>query len=471
MRPEDGPTVTVAAVETLVPVPTVSSPAAAEDSAERAAPADTEISATTVVPPTTEMSAPTSTWVVFEEVEDPPAPAVFDRVRIPQAEDAAAGAMYWYMSGSFEPGYLPPPFEHAGKVFDLCSVEDAHVDLHRRRAGASGPSREFKRDWFRYRAPGDCRGHDLALARPLLGVWPGRYFTFDDDGRKSPYLVSPQEAAEWYREHAGAPGAPQQNTIPLGMAPAGLFGRFSSRVTELADGQPWIHYSDAGDTVDEVRVLPDSVAVGNDGTLRGLVRNWSRTLWAYGTVVGAGEGEWAWPLSIQPGELAPFEITDWGGPADAALIDFSVTTEMSGDVDLSRAWWGWWDWQYYDSTSDFGASDPEFDRYTFSRLDPISHTLGDAEWASGLTLELAVYAAELDPDGNVTEVGAYEFHESGPRRDIPDEAHLGDGGPLVRWYYPRTVYWTSEVGFLRHYGSHDDSWVAWIGMPHPRVDQ
>ena len=89
--------------------------------------------------------------------------------------------------------------------------------------------------------------------------------------------------------------------------------------------------------VDEVRVVPESV-LARDGVLRGLVRNWSRRLWAYGVTVTAGGREFVWPLSVQPGEVAPFEITGWDGPADPARIEFRVDADMSWHADPTRAW-------------------------------------------------------------------------------------------------------------------------------------
>lgn len=98
-----------------------------------------------------------------------------------------------------------------------------------------------------------------------------------------------------------------------------------------------IEFADADAPVDEVRLVPGTVTV-RDGVLRGLVRNWSRELWAYGATVRAGDLSWIWPLSIQPGELAPFEIAGWGRHADIAEISLLVTAEMAAEADLSRNW-------------------------------------------------------------------------------------------------------------------------------------
>ncbi|WP_419554141.1 hypothetical protein [Candidatus Poriferisodalis sp.] len=98
--------------------------------------------------------------------------------------------------------------------------------------------------------------------------------------------------------------------------------------------QPLIEFADRDAPMDDVRVLPDTVAV-NHGVLRGLMRNWSRAQWAYGVTVHAEGRSWSWPLSIQPGELAPFEIEDWSGSDYPA---FTVTAEMAPEADLSRNW-------------------------------------------------------------------------------------------------------------------------------------
>lgn len=51
-----------------------------------------------------------------------------------------------------------------------------------------------------------------------------------------------------------------------------------------------------------------------------------------------GGREFVWPLSVQPGEVAPFEITGWDGPADPARIKFRVDADMSWHADPTRAW-------------------------------------------------------------------------------------------------------------------------------------
>ena len=404
---------------------------------------------------------PTSTWVVFEEAKDPPSTPVFDSARVPQADSDIAGPFYFWYSGSGMPGQEPKRFEHAGRVFDACKLEDAFFGINRRFPGAAGPSSEFKREWFRYNAPTDCRGFAEASVRPLLGSWPGRYFTYDNDGKQSPYVQSLELAEEWYAENGGLPSGLVGNTIPRGAGPAGMGSSGSLRshtLTGYTGEYPWIHYSDAEEPVDAVRVLTDTVVVA-DGVLRGLVRNWSRTLWAYGTVVRAGESEWAWPLSVQPGEAAPFEIEGWEGPTEAAMIDFAVNAEMSSDADLSRAWWlgiantptpgGW---------------------HYFWRNELPSHPSLNGLWAPEVELDIALYTIQFDSDGAILDVQTPRLIVDGRQRDFFAEGEVGDDAPRVGRYLPGRQKWVDMVSF-RFSEPSESYWVAWIGSPHARADQ
>ena len=101
----------------------------------------------------------------------------------------------------------------------------------------------------------------------------------------------------------------------------------------LGQGEPFgVVFAPFDAPVDEVRVLSGTVAVSG-GVLRGLVRNWSRHLVGVrGHCDSRGACAFEWPLSVQPGEVAPFEIGGWDGPTDAGLIDIDVTAELSWHV-------------------------------------------------------------------------------------------------------------------------------------------
>lgn len=86
----------------------------------------------------------------------------------------------------------------------------------------------------------------------------------------------------------------------------------------------------------EVVVLVDTVSV-KDGIVRGLVHNLSEKQYARNVVVAIGDLSWRWPLTVQPGERAPFEIESWQGSDNPANIAISVTADMSTNIDISRA--------------------------------------------------------------------------------------------------------------------------------------
>ena len=92
-------------------------------------------------------------------------------------------------------------------------------------------------------------------------------------------------------------------------------------------------------SVDKVEVLSSSITV-RDCVVRGLVHNKSDKMFARNVVItffgydGGERVEWHWPLTMQPGEVAPFEIEISWSSED---IDFEVAADMSGDPDVSRS--------------------------------------------------------------------------------------------------------------------------------------
>ena len=101
--------------------------------------------------------------------------------------------------------------------------------------------------------------------------------------------------------------------------------------------------------VDSLFVIPRTVAV-TDGVLRGLAQNHSERLWARNVTVTAadptgGQGEWRWPLTVQPGETLPFEIENWTGTQTLQEINITITADFSPTIDLTRSldliWFGY----------------------------------------------------------------------------------------------------------------------------------
>lgn len=187
-----------------------------------------------------------------------------------------------------------------------------------------------------------------------------------------------------------------------------------------------IVYSPMDAPVDEVGVLAGTV-LARGGVLRGLMRNHSRTLWAYGVTVTAGGREWRWPLSMQPGEAAPFEIDDWDGPADPADISFEIDAEMSNDADMTRDAW-----------------------VTLTDVFP-GGLIEEEDFGYFIPSEVSV---ELDPRGAVIldlRLGGSSFAAYSR-----DDVVVSHPGSVHYWNLPRTaVAWTA--------------WVAWIPRDQARV--
>ena len=217
-----------------------------------------------------------------------------------------------------------------------------------------------------------------------------RYVYVTVDGPMFP-KASVEAAAEAYREavarYSGRPG------ISLGF---------------LNLGPPYSVESPQGAMV----VLHWSVSV-IDGVVRGLAQNHSEQLWARNLAVTAidpdgGEGMGRFPLVVQPGEAAPFEIEGWTGSDDPAEISFDVSADLSPRIDLSRSLklnshrWHLTEEEYLDLfPAELAAGeipDGAFDflEVVIERKAPISHPrLAEAAWEQ--TIEnLAVYAATFD---------------------------------------------------------------------------
>lgn len=96
---------------------------------------------------------------------------------------------------------------------------------------------------------------------------------------------------------------------------------------------------------ESILVDPFTVSADN-GFVRGLIHNVSDRLFARDVTVRVvrannvdTENSWAWPLTIQPGERAPFEIYigGWEGSAPNSEFEFNVSATLSERVDISRS--------------------------------------------------------------------------------------------------------------------------------------
>lgn len=207
------------------------------------------------------------------------------------------------------------------ETFDLCDDNQAHAAVIGRRLG---PGEEIS-PTFQETISSFRLGHGVTCEPG------GRRYAYVTEGGPGPLGTSPQDAIEQLGNIANTP-VPESFTGPPGSA-LGYKG----------------HFYHIDTPAEEVAVLPESVTI-TDGTIRGLIQNRSRTQWARNATVTAGGRQWAWPLTIQPEEAAPFQIDGWTGTTDPAAIDLQITADLSPDVDISRAlgfvvingWYGTW---------------------------------------------------------------------------------------------------------------------------------
>lgn len=369
--------------------------------------------------------------VEFEEV------VVHERVRVPQADTDIKGPF-------FETYGNPDRDQFRGVVMDACVLEDAFFERHQRfpdaAFGEPTPSQQAEID--RSMADTHCRAQ-VELGHPAPEFAWNRWFYLRLTGYEIRSFATREEAVAAYEAEAAAFEREYADTLPPDSVLHGF--RNTQRPSFASSKEYVIRYS----PVDEVRVLAGSVSV-RDGVLRGFVRNWSRTLWAYGATVRVGDQVWRWPLSIQPGEVAPFEIERWDGPADLTPAEFDTTAEMSNDADLSRRFRFL---PLFDST--YGPRG-EFSGWLPAEIDseipgdaPLALTVGlhppftfdshpsmRGALAPGVVERLKGYVAYVDPDGRVVDLSALTpFH-------APSHSYRGrssDHTPIVIDAYPPQV--------------------------------
>lgn len=407
-------------------------------------------------------------WVAFKEAE--PRWAVLDRVRMTQADTDRKGPVLWWprlplTSYSGEKGSTLAEYTARTVTIDLCDVlasgdiPSADSSVEYRRAYERAEQAEcpvgavvgevvscvvIKPDGARESCP---------EPEPIL-EGEGRWMVDD--------VCSPEVHGSTYRTRREALQVAERGrlrNLPFWAYPLGYW------VEADALGCRGISYPDPAAPVDEVSVVADTVSVVS-GTLRGLVRNWSRTLWAWDTQVHAAGRTYRWPLTIQPGETAPFEFPGWDGSADSAAVDLVVTADMSNDADLSRGF----EMRTYLSPHSYWNC-PE-DRAHFEELAPEvwqalppeagcmrqmyaqggvrgnidshnpkagvsgSHPSMHGRLERGLIEDLRAYLAVLDPDGRV--VGLQQltpYNDESYAVDINGERIYDDGGEPV-WLWP-----------------------------------
>ena len=194
-----------------------------------------------------------------------------------------------------------------GGVFDVCDDFEAAAAVS---GEVNGPGDEMlsfvERGIAKLRA-GSCDG----------GLSSYTHVTWDGPG---PVMASPGEATEAVQQWTCLYGCGHNlgyGGMGLGYeAPHGMFA------VDVA--------------VDEVVVLWDSVALSG-GKVLGLVQNRSAALFARAVTVTLHGHSWVFPLTVQPGEVAPFVLEAEPMIEQEQLSEIKVSAAMSPEPDFSRA--------------------------------------------------------------------------------------------------------------------------------------
>lgn len=214
----------------------------------------------------------------------------------------------------------PPPYEGvANEIYDMCNDQQAYVAVVGRLLGPGDEITQEDRDaiaFFR-------RVNEVSCEE--VG---GRRYVYMSTVGPSGAFATAQAAIDDHNErnrYSDENLIRRPHDIPLG-----YFGH--------------LEWDFPLEDIDEIALVEGSVLV-RDGTVRGLVRNFSKTMFAREVTVtaspasgtGAQPASGRFPLTVQPGERAFFEIEGWTGSQDPADIDFEVTAKLSTLVDITRS--------------------------------------------------------------------------------------------------------------------------------------
>ena len=219
----------------------------------------------------------------------------------------------------------PPPYEGlADEIFDLCDDADAFAVIFAR---SLGPGEEMTVEEF------DAIALKRQVGEVSCGEPGGRRYVYMSDVGPGGAFVTVEAATEDHNDRNRY--SDETRIIRPPDIPLGYFGH--------------LDWTFPLEDIDEIRLMPDSVSV-RDGVVRGLVRNFSKTLFGREVTVTASsvEGKESvnnnavpvsgrFPLTVQPGERAPFEIQGWTGSTDPADFVLVVTADLSTNVDITRS--------------------------------------------------------------------------------------------------------------------------------------
>lgn len=218
----------------------------------------------------------------------------------------------------------PPYLGLADEIFDLCDDAQAYAVLYGR---FLGPGEEMTVEEF------DAIALDRVISEVTCDEPGGRRYVYMGDYGPGGAFTTALAATEDYNDRNRYTDA--NRIIHPRDVPLGHFGH--------------LEWTFPLEDIDEIKVMPDSVLV-RDGVVRGLVRNFSKTLFGREVTVTASTAEGKesvnnnaqpmsgrFPLTVQPGERAPFEIEGWTGSTDPADFVLKVTAKMSTNVDITRS--------------------------------------------------------------------------------------------------------------------------------------
>ncbi len=370
-----------------------------------------------------------------------------------------------------------PRAKTAGRVYDVCVLEEAWIISYGYEPG-SGVLANFAGPWRRDHR--ECSTVDDPDHEPFPR------WAYVGEVRSSPYFRTKAEAFAWGQEFEDQIRQLISGPLPLYAQPLGMVA------------ESWyepIEFGSVLDSAEPVRVVPESL-VYQAGTLRGLVRNWSPTRFAYNLRASLSGSSWRWPLSVQPGELAPFELTGLAFDETPAAEDIIVEAELRDDADLSRAFDYWCSPHWFEGNAhDLSGRVPDIVYMTLpqdgrhamayycAELD--RHAASHPDWKYDkepvVIDDLRSYVAFLDYSGQVIEIRQlvtfteyYVDDEDGNSRirtelinSVPYENAHGwtQSGPPHAWVaFAAPDVGDSDDGFI-----HSAQWVLWLGGAHPDV--
>ena len=262
-------------------------------------------------------------------------------------------------------------------------------------------------------------------------------------------------------------------------SPLGHFGGLGGRMRQVL----WWGWMG-----DQVHVLQDSVSV-RDGVVRGLVANTSRTLFARDVTVTArpavpqsetGDGGGAsgrWPLTVQPAEMAPFEIDGWAGSGDPSDIVFEVAASWSPDPDLSRSLSFGQDNRHWSGAETFRYEAPDYVYEAEKHKIPDHGQLGFHILNVGILASTSHPSlAEATMSQTIPDLGVHIafFNEDGTVYDVVEPASFFetwteeggfDGQPANS--LPTTINGVQRNSFRVIFLFETGFWHIWAGGAHP----